>query len=337
MGWLIEGAFARSVVLAMAFTASVPVYATSINFTYSPAFAAQFGPNTSAAQTALNNAAAVFTSNFTDNININIFVQGFSGASVRGDVQNSFFNYSWAQITGGLQADAKSADDLTATSAGGSADNGLADPVTGPHSWWTTRAEAKALGLIPDDTVNDGIITFGGLYNYDFNPADGIDPGAVDFEGAALYNISAVMGRTGLSGGTVNLTTGGTASNAYSLIDALSYLGPNARGLTPGANQQFSIDNGATMLQAFNDPTNNAQGGGSRDWAGGVDDAFNAFGAAGVVNAFSAVDLQVLDVLGYDIATNVSDVPEPSTGILLVSALVAGGFIRRRAVRGVRH
>ena len=177
--------------------------------------------------------------NFSDNININLIIQGDPGAGVLGQSQASYFNYTWAQITAGLQSDRKSADDFTATGAGGSTVNGSADPVSGAHSWWTTRAEAKALGLIPDDLVNDGIVTFGGLYTYDYNAADGIDSGAIDFQGVALHRISEVMGRVGLSGGNVNLSAGGTAANTYSLIDAFSYAGLNARGLTTGPVQQF--------------------------------------------------------------------------------------------------
>ena len=271
----------------------------------------------------MNNAAAAIGGNFSDNININLFIQGDPGAGVLGQSQASYFNYTWAQITAGLQSDRKSADDFTATGAGGSTVNGSADPVSGAHSWWTTRAEAKALGLIPDDLVNDGIVTFGGLYTYDYNAADGIDSGAIDFQGVALHRISEVMGRVGLSGGNVNLSAGGTAANTYSLIDAFSYAGLNARGLTTGPVQQFSIDDGASLIRVFN-----GQAGSSRDWAGGNNDAFNTSFLSGVVNPMSAVDLRLLDVLGYDLV--VTGVPEPSTVLLLIFGLIAGWAIRRR-------
>src|SRR5256885_5011230 len=40
-------------------------------------------------------------------------------------------------------ADSKTADDATAVGAGGSVS--AADPVGGTHTWWVSRAEAKAL------------------------------------------------------------------------------------------------------------------------------------------------------------------------------------------------
>jgi hypothetical protein len=38
----------------------------------------------------------------------------------------------------------------------------------------------------------------------------------------------------------------------------------------------------------------------SRDWAPGTNDAFNQFSDFGVVNPVSHVDLQVMDVIGFD-------------------------------------
>ena len=102
------------------------------------------------------------------------------------------------------------------------------------------------------------------------------------------------MGRLGLSGGKV-----GTTANSFSLIDNFSYTGPGAKGLRGGPGNNFSIDNGTTLLKLWNDPTvNNLD---SRDWAPGTNDAFNQFSASGVVNPVSAIDLRLMDVLGYNL------------------------------------
>jgi hypothetical protein len=49
----------------------------------------------------------------------------------------------------------------------------------------------------------------------------------------------------------------------------------------------------------YNDFTTNGLD--SRDWAPGTNDSFNQFSGAGVTNPVSAVDLQELDVIGYDL------------------------------------
>src|SRR5207248_3039157 len=132
-----------------------------------------------------------------------------------------------------------------------------------------------------------------------------------DFKGVAAHEISEVLGRAGLSGGSVGGNPG------YSLLDNFSYTGPGTKMLGEGPNSNFSIDNGTTLLRVFNDAS--ANGLDSRDWASGQSvDAFNQFASPGVTLPVSAVDLQVMDVIGYDPVP----VPEPAGVLaLLVAAL----------------
>src|SRR5258707_1234475 len=108
----------------------------------------------------------------------------------------------------------------------------------------------------------------------------------------AAYEISEVMVRLGFSGGMFAST-----ANSFSLIDVFSYTGAGVRGLRGGPGNNFSIDNGTTLLKLWNDPTVNGLD--SRDWAPGTNDAFNQFSNSDVVNSVSAVDLQLMDVIGY--------------------------------------
>ena len=167
-----------------------------------------------------------------------------------------------------------------------------ADPTGGTGTWWLTRSQAKALAQIPDDRSGDGTTTFGAGNPFTFSGA--IAAGTYDFQGIAAHEISEVMGRLGLSGGTV-----GTTANSFSLIDNFSYTGPGAKGLRGGPGNNFSIDNGTTLLKLWNDPTVNHLD--SRDWAPGTNDAFNQFSDSGVVNPVTAVDLQLMDVIGYNL------------------------------------
>jgi hypothetical protein len=195
------------------------------------------------------------------------------------------------------------------------------DPVSGTHTWWVSRAEAKAIGLIADDLSNDGTTTFGAGNPFTFSGA--IAPGTYDFQGVAAHEIAEVMGRLGLSGGTI-----GANPNSYSLLDLFSYTGAGTRGLTAGPGENFSIDNGTTLLKLYNNAL--ANGLDTRDWAPGTNDSFNQFSNSGVVNPVSTVDLREMDVIGYDRIISTS-VPEPSSAIPLAAmALGIVGLVRRR-------
>jgi hypothetical protein len=285
--------------------------------TFTANFNANFGANAAAAQNAWIAAASEFTSNFSDNIHINITVDGVAGTGVFGQSSTFLNSTSYANLHNLVVADAKTPDDATAVGAGGSMT--AADPTGGAGTWWVSRAEAKALGLIADDLSNDGTTTFGAGNPFTFSGP--IAPGTFDFQGVAAHEISEVMGRLGISGGTI-----GSFANSYSLIDDFSYTGAGTRGLGKGAGNNFSIDDGTTLLKLWNNALSNGLD--SRDWAPGTNDSFNQFSNGGVVNPISGVDLRLMDVIGYD--RILAEAPEPATGVLLVGALLVGGLIRRR-------
>src|SRR5262249_52034035 len=156
------------------------------------------------------------------------------------------------------------------------------DPTGGTGTWWVTTAQAKAIGLIADNLSTDGTTRFGAGNPFTFSGP--IAAGTFDFKGVAAHEISEVMGRLGLSGGTVD-----SSPNSYSLLDLFSYTGAGTRGLGPGPNENFSIDNGTTLLKLYNNAA--ANGLDTRDWASGTNDSFNQFSSSGVVNPVSGVDL----------------------------------------------
>jgi hypothetical protein len=293
-------------VLLLASMAAAPSAFGSLVFvpTFTANFNTNFGANAGAAQAAWIAAANVFSADFNDNIQINITVDAVAGTSVFGQSSTLLDSTSYANLRALLVADSKSTDDATALGAGGSM--AVADPTGGAGTWWVSRAEAKAIGLIPSDSSNDGTTTFGAGNPFTFSGP--IAAGTYDFQGVAAHEISEVMGRLGISGGTV-----GSFANSYSLIDAFSYTGAGTRGLGKGPGQNFSINNGTTLLKTFNDASSNGLD--SRDWASGTNDSFNQFSNSGVVNPVSATDVRLLDVIGYDLA------PEPSTVSLIALGL----------------
>ena len=96
-----------------------------------------------------------------------------------------------------MVADSRTADDATALGGGGSIP--AADPIPGNHVFQVTQAQAKALGLIPDDAVTvDGTFTFGGGHMYTYDPNNRAVAGRIDFIGTALHEFTEIMGRIGL-------------------------------------------------------------------------------------------------------------------------------------------
>jgi hypothetical protein len=299
--------------MACAVALSAPAFALTITPTFTANFVTDFGSNAAAAEAAWIAAAHVFTTNFSDNITVNITVNAVAGTSVFGQSTTFLNSFSYSTLYSAVVNDVKTAADATATGPGGSVTQ--TDPVSGTHTWWTSTAEAKALGLIPNNTNTDGTTTFGAGNPFTFSGP--ITAGTADFQGVAAHEISEVLGRLGLCGGTI-----GTATNSHSLIDLFSYSGAGTRVLGNGGGANFSIDNGTTLLKSYNNASSNGLD--CRDWAPGTNDAFNQFANSGVTNPVSGVDLQEMDVIGYD------RVPEPSTAILLVSALIAVGVLHRR-------
>jgi hypothetical protein len=251
--------------------------------TFTSGFDKNFGANATAARAAWNAAAKVFTDAFSDPIHINITVDAVTKAGVFGESFPGLVSISYADLFNQVVAYASTQTDAIAIGPGGSMT--ATDPTNGTGKWQLTRAQAKVLGVIPDDTKDDGGTTFGVGNSFTFSGP--IAAGTFDFQGIVAHELSEVMGRLGLSGG----------NNSFSLIDCFSYTGRGAKSLGGGAGNFFSIDNGATLLKEFNDSSANHLD--TRDWASGTNDSFNQFSNSGVVNPVSAVDLQVMDVIGY--------------------------------------
>ena len=280
--------------------------ALTINLTYDPD-STFTGAGLSAAdivnmKAAASYAASQFTDNFTDSVNVNIKVTAVSGRMTLGSSNTSLVSVSsYAALRGAVSTDSTTADDATVLSAGGSLPS--TDPIGSAHMYLVTRAEAKALRLRADDFTIDGTFTFGGGFSYTYDPANRAVSGKMDFIGVAMHEFSEIMGRIPLMGENLS------GSPDYMLMDLFHYTGAGVRGLNNGAGRFFSINNGTTLLKAFNFP--NGNGSDPQDWASGTNDCFNAFASSSVKNDLTPVDLRVMDVIGYDFASG-SPTPTPT-------------------------
>ena len=286
---------------------------------------------------ACNYAAKQFTDRYSDPINVNIMVTASPGTNDFGSSTTTFDSVnSYAALRNAFAADSKTADDATTIGNGGSLRAG-ADPITTAHMYLLTRAQAKALGLRADDMQKDGTFNFGGGNQWTYDPNNRNVAGSFDFIGVAIHEYSEIMGRNSIMGDTL-----GTGMPNYVAFDLFHYTGAGTRGLNNGPGRSFSFNNGTTLLIAFND--NSANGGDLQDWAGPAPDPFNAFGPPGEQDDLTTVDLQTMDIVGYDRVTgtptvlaNISTRLPVGTGdnVLIAGFIVTGNQNKKVIVRAI--
>jgi hypothetical protein len=266
--------------------------------------------------TAFDSAIQFFQATYNDPITINLHVgwgeingQSLSPGNLGQSLTNQQGFYSYAQMKTALTNDAKSAADTTAV-----ANLPAIDPYGG-NKFVMSNAEAKALGLLAGNAAGvDGYVGFNSSGSYAFDPNNRGVSGKYDFIGLAEHEISEVMGRYGLG-------QNGASSGRYSPIDLFRYLSAGTLDLTPANGAYFSINGGNTSINTYN----GTGGGDLSDWKGTTVDACNAGLTQGVINPFSAGDITLMDVIGYDPVA----VPEPSSLALLASGVIVGLGIRR--------
>ncbi len=247
--------------------------------------------------TAVLNAAQYLELQFTNAATINITV-GYGevdgtplAADVLGFNQSMLSPYSYRSLVSALSTDATSSVDMEAVAS---------LPSTAPvgGTFWTTTAEAKALGLSTRTTGIDGYVGFSSETPWTYGDTAGVAPGTYDFNGIALHELTEVMGRILLTGTTI-----AGVPNSYTLMDLFHYQAPRVREFSAGTAGYFSADGGTTSLGAFN----TVSSGDTWDWASSVtNDLFDAFSSSGVVNPVSPNDLSVMDVIGWNRAPALS-------------------------------
>jgi Ca2+-binding RTX toxin-like protein len=218
-------------------------------------------------------------------------------------------NYS--QVRSALAASVTSSDDLSAV-----ATLPAQDPTNG-GVFFVPWSQALALGLsgVPTGQV-DGYVGLSASAPFNFDPNNRAVPGQLDATAVLEHEISEVMGRSGSLG-----TYAGP--NVYKILDLFRYTLPENRDLTPGPGY-CSVD-GTHLLAQYNDPTG---GGDAADWSSAVrDDAFDQKAPSGQLNAVSPVDVQEMDVIGWDTTGTSSASPTLSILDTSTNTPLTPGFV----------
>jgi hypothetical protein len=274
---------------------TLPAHALVFNASYDASVAGA----PAAFQTAFQNAISFYQSTYADPITINIDVgwgeidgNPLNPGNLGQSHTNQPGNFTYSQVRSALISDAKSAADFQAVST-----LGATDPTDG-RAFRMSDAEAKALGLRAANAPGiDGWVGFSSTASYTFDPNNRAVAGEFDFIGLAEHEIAEVMGRYGMT------QNGCGPTLCDSPIDVFRYTSPGNFDLSPENGSYFSIDSGNTNINTFN----GTGGGDLSDWLGLTLDAYNHSLSRGQEEPFTAGDLTLMDVIGYDPAV----VPSP--------------------------
>jgi hypothetical protein len=250
----------------------------------------------------VNQDVQYYESLFSDPVSINIAV-GYGevggtplGSGTLGESLSYLVSSNYTQVKNALAGDARTAADSSAVAS---------LPASSPTSgaYWMTTAEAKAVGLYSASGI-DGYVGFGNNAGmFDYNNSDGVTSGQYDFYGVVAHEISEVMGRMLLVGGTV-----GSTARSYLPYDLFHYSSSGVHQFNMGG--YFSANGGASSLGAFN----TVGGGDPGDWSGATMDSYNAYATPGVPLPVSQGDLTALDVIGWNLGSATSGSGDALTG-----------------------
>jgi hypothetical protein len=203
-----------------------------------------------------------------------------------------------------------------------------------------TSANFKALGLLIDQSISDGDISFSSEFGFDFDPTDGISAGRIDFIGVAIHEIGHTLGFiSGVDDYDVFGSPAGRfqnadcdpsagltfcknspVNNAYwgSTGDLFRYgdvgFGPELVW-EAGTEAYFSVDGGATNLANFSTGEDNGDGWQASHWEAptaapfctGLIGIMNPYACSGGVGLVTSRDFAFFDAIGYNFNFDINE------------------------------
>lgn len=221
------------------------------------------------------------------------------GSGALGGSESFLQSVSYASLRAALAA-----HNSNATTAAVLASLPSNQPVNG--NIWVTTAQAKALSLAPaNGTGLDGYIGLSSAYAFTYGNGGSVAAGTYDFNAVVSHEITEVMGRILLTGGSI-----GSYTNSYGLLDLLHFSAPGVRDFSASTPGYFSADGGTTNGGNFN----TVSGGDAADWASSMgNNAFDAFSNSGVVNPVTSGDITELNAIGWTLNGATTPAPAPTS------------------------
>ena len=376
--------FKKSLLLALgagsAVLASVPAQALTFNLISTIDRTTTAGQN---AQRGFEIAAGYWSSVFTDNVTMNLDI-GFSalGAGILGSTGSARSLISMQQYYTASAADRTSSLDILAyanlrplsasTSVAGAGAvsaiaNGFANGVNANNGYTDLSTRIDNDGSVNNAAINygtsDASITFSTLFDFDFDPTDGITSTAFDFIGVAIHEIGHALGFvSGVDSVDARTSPGSTVLSSLegfvvmSQLDLYRYSSPGNLDWSTQNTPYFSVDGG--INQVFGDSRfstgrlngDRQQASHWKDSAAGVPQLgiLDPTSGRGQMQDITALDLAAYDTIGWNlnvdvlnnrgyrlttaqVVANTAAVPEVGTwGMMILGFGLAGAALRRR-------
>ncbi len=330
--------FAQITLAATALAALIPsVSALTFNFTFTPSSLQQDIDGFTA-------AGAFWSSQFTDNVTINMVV-GTEGlaSGILAQASSTQAIRSYTDFRYALSADATSATDAAALSSlsvgpafnmllnrtsnnpngSGSATSYLDNDGDANNSTIRiTTANAKALGYTFDTNMSDASITFGNAFSWDYDGSNGISAGSYDFVGIAAHEIGHALGfisGVDILDGNSPPINGPFSDNQFTFVSSLDLFRYSAASAASDAidwtasatNKYFSLDNGTTAIAGFSTGANFGDGRQASHWKDNLGlGIMDPTAGTGEFLAAGSNDFVAFDAIGWNL------IPEPSSALL---------------------
>jgi hypothetical protein len=276
-------------------------------------------PNAAAIESTINAAIQYYENTFTTHTAVNVAIQFQAMSSGLGQSLIGFDNVSYSSFLAALTA--ASSGDSTDTTALAHLPAGSNNPVTGTSTINGKSAELRALGFNTPGFVNG---TFDGVISLNTHITD-VGGGQFSLFATTEHEIDEVLG---LGSALPNIPFSSPFPE-----DLFRYDSMGNRSFTTNATARafFSLD-GTTDLAQFD---NQNDGGDFGDWQSNplpngvqprVQDAFATAMASPTLANDGGAEVIALDAIGYNLVST----PEPSSLLLLGSALGMTVLLRRR-------